>query len=177
MRTPCSMAPCASRSLAGPPVEAVPGLPTPPWPLKRGSASDWRSRSCSRASGFTRFCTAKSFCSRPATCRTLARLESAATIQVVAMTIRPLKVERVSSGKAGIPFLSGLARRCGTAEELAEHVGQDAAVLVIVDLDGGVDPRLDLDGFLASVGLADPELELLLRPDVAHPQDVDRLVA
>src|SRR5688500_7641521 len=156
----CSTADISCRSLPGPLV-----------PRRRGCASVVSSRSFIRPSGLTRSSTSTSFSSRSATCRTRARLASAATIQVVVMPLGPEKAQMN-------PALGRLRlRRAGAADELAQHVGQDAAVAVVVDLDRGVDARLHGNAFLASIGFPDSQLQLLLRPDIVQAADVDGLVA
>ncbi len=62
---------------------------------------------------------------------------------------------------AGIVLVMVLAS--GLGHQLAQHKGQDAAVLVVVDFDGGVDPAEQGDFGLAAVGAVDAQGQVLLR--------------
>src|SRR6266566_5826559 len=72
----------------------------------------------------------------------------------------------------------GTNRRSRLAEKIAQHERQDAAVLVVVHFDRGVDAQEQRDFIHAAVGPPDHQRRVLLRPDLAlDAADVDGLVA
>src|SRR5215211_9455064 len=64
-------------------------------------------------------------------------------------------------------------------DQLPEHEGEDAAVAVVVDLDGRVDAQRQGHPLLRAVGAADAERHVLARRDLAalEARDVDDLGA
>src|SRR5712692_3913768 len=69
-------------------------------------------------------------------------------------------------------------RRSRFAEEIAQHERQDAAVLVVVHLDRGVDAQQQRDFLHAAVGSPDHQRRVLLRPDLSlDAANVDGFVA
>src|SRR6266568_3583602 len=90
----------------------------------------------------------------------------------------PPPTTMTSQPAVGIALRGDANRGPGFSENLAQHERQDAAVLVVIDLDRRVDAQQQRDFLHASVGSSDHERRVLLRPDLAlDAANVDGFVA
>src|SRR6266540_4174440 len=90
----------------------------------------------------------------------------------------PPPTTMTSRSAVGIALRGGANRGTRFPEYLAQHERQDAAVLVVVDLDRRVDPQQQRDFLHAAVGSPDHERRVLLRPDLSlDAADIDGFVA
>src|SRR2546422_571727 len=90
----------------------------------------------------------------------------------------PPPTTMTSQPAVGIALSGDANRGPGFSENLAQHERQDAAVLVVIDLDRRVDAQQQRDFPHAAVGSPDHQRRVLLRPDLAFDAtDVDGFVA
>src|SRR5215212_8227542 len=63
------------------------------------------------------------------------------------------------------------SRRLSLSHQLPQHKWQDAAVLVIIDLDGRIDPANDGNDFRMAVRAGDAQTEILLGLEIRFQAD------
>src|SRR6266704_1796875 len=107
--------------------------------------------------------------SRTSTRRADSRAESAAHRAAL-----PPPTTITSQSAIGVALRGDANRGPRLSQYFAQHKRQDAAVLVVVDLDRCVDAQQQRDFLHAAVGSPDHERRVLLRPDLAFDAaDVD----